>query len=109
MAQHVSLAKAERMESKIAAQREKLRHGARLGSNALITSLGGGVAAGFLNKKYPTVWGTSVNSAGALGTLLIMGAMANLFSEYSDEAASLGGGLLASAIAKEAEEYFDAA
>lgn len=109
MAQSVSLAKAERMQSTIETQRKKLREGARLGSNALITSLGGGVAAGWLNKKYPTLWGTSISSSGALGTVLVMGAMANMFSEYSDEAASLGAGLLASAIAKEAEEYFEAA
>jgi hypothetical protein len=109
MAQHVSLAKAERMQTTIDRQREKLREGARLGGNALIASLGGGIGAGFLNKKYPTIWGTTISSAGALGTVLIMGAMGNFFADYSDEAAALGSGLLASAIAKEAENYFDAA
>ena len=108
MAQGISVAKAEGMQRIIKTQREKLREGARLGTNALISSLGGGIAAGFLAKKHPTLWGTSISSAGALGTVLIMGAMANVFSEYSDEAAALGGGLLASAIAKEAEDYFEA-
>jgi hypothetical protein len=67
------------------------------------------VGAGWLAKKYPTVWGTSVSSAGALGTILIMGAMAKVFADYSDEAAALGSGLLASAISREAEQYFDQA
>jgi hypothetical protein len=106
---NVSLAKAERMQSTIERQREKLREGARLGSTALISALGGGVGAGFLAKKYPTLWGTSISSAGALGTVLIMGAMAKVFAEYSDEAAALGSGLLASAISREAEQYFEAA
>lgn len=108
MAQSVSLAKAERMQGLIERQKDKLREGARLGTNAMIASLGGGIGAGWLNKKHPTVWGTSISSCGALGTVLIMGAMANMFQEYSDEAAALGGGLLSVAIAKEAENYFDA-
>ena len=108
MAQSVSLAKAERMQTTIDRQREKLREGARLGSTALISALGGGVGAGWLAKKQPTIWGTTISSAGALGTALIMGAMGQFFGDYSDEAAALGAGLLASAISKEAENYFEA-
>lgn len=107
MAQHITLAQAERQAKQIERQKIKLREGARIGSTALITSLGGGVGAGWLEKKYPTIWGTQVSSAGALGSVLIMGAMAGFFQEYSDEASALGSGLLATAIAKEAANYFD--
>lgn len=107
MAQSVTLAKAERMQGIIDRQRQRLREGARLGSNALLASLGGGVASGFLQKKMPTLWGTSIASDGAAGVVFIMGAMAGMFGDYGDEAASLGSGLLASAVSREAAGYFE--
>ena len=102
----VSIARTERLEKALSTTRRKLREGARLGSNALIASLGGGVVAGWFEAKYPTLLNTNVSTAGAVGAGLVVAAMSGMLDEYSDEAAALGSGLLASAISKEAEKYF---
>lgn len=102
----ITVAKAERMDKTIRRQNEKLREGARLGTAALITSLGGGVGAGWLSVHRPTIWGTEVSTAGAVGVGLIMAGMAGWLSDYSDEATNLGSGLLACAIKDESAKYF---
>lgn len=103
----VSIARAERLEKALTTTRRKLREGARLGANSMITSLGGGVVSGWLQAKYPTLLNTNVNTAGAVGAGLVLGALSGIFDEYSDEAAALGSGMLACAISREAEQYFD--
>lgn len=103
----VTLAKAERMEKTIEKQRDKLREGARIGTSAVITSLGGGVLSGYLYKKYPTIGNTSLNSSGTVGMLLVFAALSGVAEEFSDELAALGSGMLASTVSREAENYFD--
>lgn len=103
----VSIARAERLEKALTTTRRKLREGARLGSNSMITALGGGVVAGWLEAKYPTLLNTTVSTTGALGAGLVLSAMSGIADEYGDELAALGSGLLASAISREAEKYFE--
>lgn len=106
MSEKISQAKAERMQSTIEKQRDRLREGARLGQNALITGIGGGFISGWLEAKQPTVPGTSVSSVGAGGILFVLGALSGVFEEYSDQLCALGSGMLACAIQKEATGYF---
>jgi hypothetical protein len=103
----VSIEAHERTEKQLSTTRKKLREGARLATNSLIGSLGGGVVAGLCQAKYPNLLGTSVNTAGGIGATLVFLAMTGYLDEYSDEAAALGSGMLASAISREAEKYFD--
>lgn len=105
----ITVAKAERMANTIEKQRNKIQEGARLGSSALITGLGGGVAAGWLQAKYPTIGNTSVPSSAGVGIVLVFGALSGVLEEYSDELCALGAGMLAATISKEAEQYFAAA
>ncbi len=109
MSEKITLAKAERMQSTIDRQRNKIQEGARLGSVALITGLGGGVAAGWLQAKYPTIGNTSISSSGGVGMVLVFGALSGVLEDYSDELCALGAGLLAASISREAEQYFAAA
>lgn len=106
MSDRMTLAKAERMQGTIERQRDKLKEGARLGASALITGLGGGVAAGFLKAKYPTLLGTNLNSNGFGGMLLVFGALSGVLGDYSDELCALGSGMIAVAIADESATYF---
>lgn len=105
----ITLAKAERMQNTIERQRDKIKEGARLGSGALITGLGGGVAAGWLQAKYPTIGNTSVSTSGGVGMALVFGALSGVLEEYSEQLCALGAGMLAASIAREAEQYFAAA
>lgn len=106
MSEKITVAKAERMQNTIERQRNKLEEGARLGQSALVTGLGGGVVAGYLEAKYPTLLGTSLPSVGVGGALLVVGALTGVFESYSDPLCSLGSGMLSVAIAKEAQAYF---
>lgn len=103
----VSLQKVERMDKQLSTARRKLREGARLGTNSLICTLGGGVAAGWFEAKYPQILGTEANSSLVVGLCLVGGALAGVFDEYSDEAAALGSGLIASTVSRTAEKYFE--
>lgn len=109
MSEKITVAKAERMQSTIEKQRDKLKEGARLGSGALITSIGGGVGAGWLNAKYPTIGNTSISSSGGVGLVLVFGALSGVLEEYSEQLCALGAGMLAATVAREAEQYFAAA
>lgn len=105
----ITVAKAERLQNTIDRQRDKIREGARLGSGALITGLGGGVAAGWLQAKFPTIGNTSISSSGGVGMVLVFGALSGVLDDYSDELCALGAGMLAASISREAEQYFAAA
>lgn len=105
----ITQAKAERLQNTIERQRDKLKEGARLGQSALVTGLGGGVVAGWLEAKYPTVMGTNLSSVGTGGMLLVLGSLSGVFEEYSDPLCALGSGMLAAAIAKESQSYFQTA
>lgn len=106
MGQQVSMAKVERIESQLSNARRKLREGARLGANSLICTLGGGTAAGWFEAQYPKLLGTEANTSLVVGLCLVGGSLAGIFDEYSDEAAALGSGMIASTVSRTAEAYF---
>jgi hypothetical protein len=101
-----TMSKVERLSSQLRTVKNELKQGARVGTLSMLT-VGGGVIAGWCYAKHPVVPNTTFPLAGALGSGLVLGAMANLFDDYSDSAASVGSGLLAVAVAKEAEKYFE--
>lgn len=103
----VSLARAERLENALAKTKEKLREGARLGSNSMIAGLGGGVMSGLVEAKYPNLLNTNVSTSGAAGAALVLLALTGYAGDYSDEIAALGSGMLAATISREAEKYFN--
>jgi hypothetical protein len=100
-----NLARVERLKSALSVARGHARETARLGTSALVT-VGGGVAAGWINAKYPTFANTTVQTTTALGVLAIACALSGLCDEYSDEVCSLGAGMLAAQAADESEKYF---
>jgi len=102
----VSIAQVERMDKKINTYREKLREGARLGTNSLICSLGGGIASGWFEAEYPKLLGTDAPTSLVIGLCLVGGSLAGVFDEYSDEAAALGSGMIAATVSRVAESYF---
>jgi len=91
-----------------ATARNKMREGARLGAGSMIGGLGGGILSGFIESKYPLFLGTSVHTAGLVGTVLVGAALIGWLEEYSDEAAALGSGLIAATVSREAERFFHA-
>lgn len=102
----MQLTKVNKIERALASARNKMREGARLGSNAMIGGLGGGILAGLIEAKYATITGTSISTTALAGTTLIGMALIGWLDEYSDEAAALGAGLIAAAVSREAEKYF---
>jgi hypothetical protein len=103
----MQLSRVDRLRASLSGARRELKEGARIGTNAMITSLGGGILGGLCNAKYATIANTSISTAAAIGSGLLLLAMSGMLDEYSDQAAALGSGLLASAVADEAEKYFN--
>jgi hypothetical protein len=101
-----SLTKVNKVERALANARNRLREGARLGSNSLIGGLGGGIVSGFLEAKVPVIPGTSINTGAVVGSTLVAIGLIGWASDYSDEACALGAGLVAASVSREAERYF---
>lgn len=99
--------KAERLENANIKLRNRLQEGARIGASSLITIMGGGLISGFIQKKQPTIGDSTVQTNVAVGVTLVIGALSGVAGEYSDEIAALGSGILAAAVSREAEAYFD--
>lgn len=95
----------ERMTGQLRRVKEELRNGARIGTQVLSNGAGG-VAAGFVEAKYPTIPNTTLKTNAVVGSALAMGAVTGLFSEHSDNVGALAGGMLAYALGKESEAYF---
>lgn len=100
------LTKVNKVEKALASARNRLREGARLGSNSLIGGLGGGIASGYIEAKYPVIPGTTINTGALVGTTLIAAGLIGWLSDYSDEACALGAGIVAASVSREAERYF---
>jgi hypothetical protein len=101
-----SLARVERLKSALSVARSHARESARIGTSALVT-VSGGLAAGWINAKYPHFANTTVQTSTALGVVAIACALSGLCDEYSDEVAALGSGMLAANAADESEKYFN--
>lgn len=102
----ISVAQMERLEKRNTNLREKMREGARLGTNSLISTLGGGIASGWFEAEYPKLLGTDAPTSLVVGLCLVGGALAGVFDEYGDEAAALGSGMIAATVSRVAESYF---
>jgi hypothetical protein len=100
------LTKYERLGSQLRRVKEELRTGARIGTQVLANS-GGGVVGGYIESKMPTVPNTTLKTNAVVGSALAFGAVVGLFSEYSDHVGAVGGGILAYALGKESEAYFN--
>lgn len=101
-----NLSKVERLTTQLRSVRADLKAGAKVGVQSILT-VSGGVVAGWCYAKHPVVPNTTFPMAGALGSGLVLGAMAGLFDDYSDQASAVGSGLLAVVVSKEAEKYFE--
>jgi hypothetical protein len=101
-----AMSKVERLSSQLRSVKNELKAGAKVGTQSLLT-LSGGVVAGWCYAQHPLVPNTNFPLAGAIGSGLVLGAMAGLFDDYSESAASVGSGLLAVVVSKEAEKYFE--
>ena len=94
-----------RLTNSLKKVKTELAVGAKLGTMSLLT-ISGGVIAGWCYAKLPYVPNTTFPLAGALGSGLMLGALAGIFEQYSEQAANVGTGLLTVSLAKEAEKYF---
>lgn len=102
---NAAMEKVERLRSQLSNLKGELKHSARVGTNSVLT-VSGGVIAGWCYADQPNVPGTSFPLAAAIGSGLVLGALANVFDDFSDPAAAIGSGMLAVVISKEAESYF---
>lgn len=101
-----TMSKVERLSSQLRTVKNELKAGARVGVLSVLT-VSGGVVAGWCYAKHPVVPNTTFPLAGAIGSGLVLGAMAGLFDDYSDSASAVGSGLLAVVVSKESEKYFE--
>jgi hypothetical protein len=93
-----------RARAALSNMRETTKHAARLGTNAVMTAVGG-AAAGVLAVKLPTILGGKVPTDFAIGTVLVGLAAADMFDGYDEQLNSLGAGLLAAAAARETQSH----
>lgn len=100
-----AIEKVERLTSQLRNVKAELAETARIGTNGMLCA-GGGLVAGYLYAKFPTVPNSTFPTAAALGSGLLIAGLANVFEGYSDQVASLGSGLLAVVVSKESEAYF---
>lgn len=105
MVESLSQARAniDRLKSRLANVKEASKLAAKTGIASLCV-VGGGVAAGVIQAKYPTLPGSTVPSAAAAGALLITAAMSGMLDEHGDNVALIGAGMLAAIAAREAEK-----
>lgn len=92
--------KLQRIEAAAKNLRAKTKHATRLGSHALLGVVGG-AASGAIYFKMAKIPGTQIDSDLAIGTLLVLAALADMADGYDDELAALGAGMLAGAAARE--------
>jgi hypothetical protein len=101
--------KLTRARNALASVREEAKHVAKVGTSSLVV-VGGGVAAGAISAKMPTLPGFSnVPTAAVAGSFLVALGMSNMLDEHSDNAALFGAGILAAIAARETEKALGAA
>lgn len=98
----------DRLKSRLATVREDAKKAAKTGASSLIV-VGGGVAAGVIASKVPTLPGTTVPTAAVVGTVLVAAAMTGMLDDQSDNVAAFGSGMLAAIAARETEKLLAAA
>lgn len=100
------MSKYERMGNALKKVRADLKVTGRIGTHAMLAG-GGGLIGGFLQAKFATIPNTTLSTPAVVGVGLVISALANMWDDYSDEVGATGGGVLAYALGKEAEKYFD--
>lgn len=101
---HELVSQLARAKAALANAREATRHAAKLGTTAVLTAAGG-VAAGVLAVKMPTILGGKVPTDFAVGTVLVGLAAADMFDGYDEQLNAIGSGLLAAAAARETQTH----
>lgn len=96
-----------RVRTTLQSYKKQAEKAAVVGTHSILTVAGGGIA-GFVGVKVPTIPGTEVPTALALGVLLVGAGALDLGGEYSDEAAALGAGMLAGLAATEGAKFANA-
>lgn len=103
-----AIEKLKRVQSQLANMKDEAKRAAKIGVGSTLV-VGGGAAAGVLAAKMPYLPRTTVPTAGALGSGLILLSMSGVLDEHSDEVAMVGAGMLAAVAARETEKLFAAA
>jgi hypothetical protein len=101
-----AITRLSRVQGTLKRVRAELKESGRIGVHALLTASGGAIG-GMLDAKWPVIPNTTLNTNAVVGVGLVIGALANIFEDYSDEVASTGAGVLAYALGKESAKYFD--
>lgn len=94
--------KLTRFKNQLANMRAEAKHVAKVGTSAVLTVAGGGLA-GAIQAKMPFLPGTQVPTAAAIGFGLVALSMSGMLDEQGDAAADIGAGMLAALAAREAE------
>jgi hypothetical protein len=103
-----ALEKVNRLKAQLQNIKEEAKQAAKIGVSSTLV-VGGGAAAGLLAAKMPYLPRTTVPTAGAVGSGLILLAMSGVLDEHADNAAMVGAGMLAAVAARESEKLFKAA
>lgn len=112
MADIASISKAretvQRLRSQLANVKDDMKRASKLGTDTIVV-VAGGVAAGLITAKMPTLLGTTVPTAGLVGAGITALAMSGMLDEQGDHAALFGAGILAAVAAGETEKLLQAA
>lgn len=105
MTKDEALAQNERLESRLARWRRKSETAARRGIATLSTGAGG-LAAGYIQSRWPVVKGTSLPTSVALGGVFIGIGVTDMAGRYSEEVLAFGNGMVAGGVALVSEPQF---
>jgi hypothetical protein len=101
-----AITRLSRVQGTLKRVRAELKESGRIGVHALLAASGGAIG-GMIDAKWPIIPNTTLTTNAVVGVGLVVGALANIFEEYSDEVASTGAGILAYELGKASQKYFD--
>jgi hypothetical protein len=100
-----NLARIEALTTRIKNMKAQSAKAAKVGTQSILTS-GGGLLGGVIDAKLPKIPNTNLDTVGVAGAIGVLAAMTGFFDEHSDSVGSVGSGMLAYCLGKEAREYF---
>ena len=92
------------LKNSVARIKAGTKHAARLGTTAVLTTAGG-VTAGVLSVKLPTLMGGKIPTDFALGVVCVALAALDVADGYDDQLNAFGAGLLAAGAARETAQH----
>lgn len=98
----------QRLRSQLANVKDDMKRASKLGLDTVVV-VGGGVAAGVITVKMPTLFSSTVPTAGVVGAALTALAMSGVFEDEGERVALFGAGILAATAAAETEKLLQAA